>query len=172
MHETVFRMTLIQKWTTRWSKDRLFWPRDKTWMFYIFTFYFPQKCAMRSSSIESNNNTTTYNRPILCSSREQLGEAFIFSLLWNGFADIEQLATQRTREMHFAHWRGEKEKTNKQTGAGDKTTTSSIQEINERTTEQKSVCNTLEYWFCHIGLCGKWPVALSVTQATGFRTSG
>lgn len=42
-----------------------------------FHFYFPQKCVMRSSSIESNN-TTIYNRPILCNSQEQLGESFFF----------------------------------------------------------------------------------------------
>lgn len=44
-----------------------------------FHFYFPQKCVMRSSSIESNN-TTIYNRPILCNSQEQLGESFFFFL--------------------------------------------------------------------------------------------
>lgn len=95
LHETVFRMTLIQMWTTRWSKDTGFFfsTRDKTWMFYNSTLYFPQKCAMRSSSIESN--TTIYNRPILCESQEQLGElSFLFFLFSEMvMANIQSTAT-------------------------------------------------------------------------------
>lgn len=56
-------------------KRHSFWPQIKHRCFTISLFYFPQKCAMRSSSIESNN-TTIYNRPILCNSQEQLGESF------------------------------------------------------------------------------------------------
>lgn len=107
LHETVFRMTQIQMWTTRQSKDTLFFffvffTRDKTLMFYNFTFYFPQKCAMRSSSIESNN-TTIYNRPILCNSRKHPGEQliFLFCEMVMPILRIQQLATQDT-EMHFA----------------------------------------------------------------------
>lgn len=48
-----------------------------------FHFCFLQKCAMRSSSIESNN-TTIYNRPILCNSQEQL--EFFFSSFVKSFA--------------------------------------------------------------------------------------
>lgn len=56
-------------------KRHSFWPQIKHRCFTISLFYFPQKCAMRSSSIESNN-TTIYNGPILCNSQEQLGESF------------------------------------------------------------------------------------------------
>lgn len=70
-----------------------------------FHFYFPQKCVMRSSSIESNN-TTIYNRPILCNSQEQLGESFFFLFCEMVIPNIQStatgtLATQET-EMHFA----------------------------------------------------------------------
>lgn len=64
LHETVFRMTLIQMWTIGRSKD-IFLTRNKHGCCTILLFYFPQKCAMRSSSIESNN-PTIHNRQILC----------------------------------------------------------------------------------------------------------
>lgn len=58
-----------------------------------FHFFFSQKCAMRSSSIESNN-TTIYNRPILCNSQEQPGEfSFFFFSFWEMVIRIESTAT-------------------------------------------------------------------------------
>lgn len=79
-----------------------------------FHFYFPQKCAMRSSSIESNN-TTIYNRPILCNSQERLGESFIFSLLCEMVFCQYRVIGNLDTEMHFAHLgRKKKKKKNKE----------------------------------------------------------
>lgn len=73
-----------------------------------FSLYFPQKCGMRSSSIESN--TTRYNRLILCKSREGLGEKVFFSFV---DASISSVTTStRDREMHVILFGWE---TNKQT---------------------------------------------------------
>ena len=77
-----------------------------------FHFLFPpKKCAMRSSSIESNN-TTIYNRPILCNSQEQLGEFFFFLFceVVMPILRVQRLATQDT-EMHFARLGKRKKKT-------------------------------------------------------------
>lgn len=78
-----------------------------------FHFYFPQKCVMRSSSIESNN-TTIYNRPILCNSQEQLGDSFFFlSLFCKMVMPVQPLAHWQLSKQRctLPVWRRRKTKT-------------------------------------------------------------
>lgn len=97
LHETFFRMTLIQVWTIKRSKDIFFFltreKQNKTGMFYNVTFYLPQECAMRSSSIESYN-TTIYNRLILCKSQEKtIRKSYLFIYFFDGYANSKSVTT-------------------------------------------------------------------------------
>lgn len=119
LHETVFRMILIQMWTTRRSKDTFFFlfsflTRDKTWMFTISLLFPPEMCDEKQQHRERVILQYTTDR--YCATVKNNWEIsfFFFSLLWNGFANIESTATgtlaAQDTEMHSARW-GKQNKT-------------------------------------------------------------